>query len=77
MFTKNVFQIAAAIVSLVFIGTAAAGRAQSNGATVNEVDCPGFSGAKKRSINDGLTCYDVKGFSAGNHEIDCTLIVPD
>jgi len=59
--------------SIVVAANAFAGGAQSNDPTVMDIDCPGYDGS---SINDGLACYNVKGWSKGNHEIDCTVIVP-
>lgn len=51
-----------------------AGGAQNHNATVVLVDCPGFDDG---TINNDLKCYSVKGWSKGNHELDCTVIVPD
>ena len=51
-----------------------AGGAQNHDATFTGVACPGFDDG---AINDGLSCYSVTGWSKGNHELDCTVIVPD
>jgi dienelactone hydrolase len=54
--------------------TVFAGGAQNHDATVTGVTCPGFDDG---TINDGLSCYSVTGWSKGNHELNCTVIVPD
>lgn len=52
---------------------AQAGGAKNKLATMTAVDCPGDPGA---DINQGLVCYRVVGWSQGNHELNCTVIVP-
>lgn len=52
----------------------AGGAQNGKGASFEEIDCPGYSG---EGVNEGLTCYSVQGTSRGNHELDCTIIVPD
>ena len=37
------------------------------------ITCPGHDDG---TINDGLICHSVKGWSKGNHELDCTIVVP-
>jgi dienelactone hydrolase len=63
-------------VLLVAIPAAAiAGGAQNGkGASFDPIDCPGYAG---EGVNDGLSCFSVKGTSQGNHELDCTVIIPD
>lgn len=53
---------------------AQAGGANNKAASMTAVECPGDPGG---NINDGLNCYRVKGWSQGNHELNCTVIVPD
>lgn len=67
------------VICISFASDALAGGARSNDPTVSEIVCPGFdnSPGTPESINAGLTCYSVVGWSNGNHEIDCTVIVPD
>lgn len=51
-----------------------AGGAQNHNATFDPIiPCPGFDDG---AINAGLDCYSVKGWSKGNHELDCTIIIP-
>ena len=54
--------------------TLAGGAQNGKGASFGVIDCPGYSG---EGVNEGLTCYSVQGTSQGNHELDCTIIVPD
>ena len=63
-----------ALLSVFYFTHAVAGGAQSNDATLTPINCPGGSAD---GANDGLSCYSVKGWSQGNHEIDCTVIVPE
>ena len=53
---------------------AQAGGAQNKDATVTAIECPGDPGD---GINEGLDCYRVEGWSQGNHELNCTVIVPE
>ena len=54
---------------------AVAGGAQNGkGASFDAIECPGYGG---EGVNDGLSCFSVKGTSQGNHELDCTVIIPD
>jgi hypothetical protein len=50
--------------------------AQNQNITVTPIDCPP-SEQLGDPINNGLACHSVKGWAKGNHEIDCTVIVPD
>jgi dienelactone hydrolase len=52
----------------------AGGAQNSNAASFVAIDCPGYDG---EGVNDGLSCFSVKGWSQGNHELDCTVIIPD
>jgi dienelactone hydrolase len=52
----------------------AGGAQNSNAASFDAIDCPGYDG---EGVNDGLSCFSVKGWSQGNHELDCTVIIPD
>ena len=54
--------------------TFAGGAQNGKGASFEFVDCPGYGG---EGVNEGLNCYSVQGTSQGNHELDCTIIVPD
>ncbi|MGI9316536.1 MAG: alpha/beta hydrolase family protein [bacterium] len=67
------------ILSLILAINAYAGGARSNAPIVEPIDCPGFdnSPGNPGSINAGLSCYSVTGWSKGNHEVNCTIIVPD
>lgn len=47
--------------------------ANNHDATIESIACPGHDDG---SVNEGLQCYSVKGWSKGNHELDCTIIVP-
>ena len=60
---------------IILPATALAGGAQSGkAASFDAIDCPGYAG---EGVNDGLSCFSVKGSSQGNHELDCTIIIPD
>jgi len=50
-----------------------AGGAKNHTATVTGVDCPGDDSG---TINAGLDCYSVQGWSQGNHELNCTIVLP-
>jgi hypothetical protein len=77
MNTKQFALLPVAVFSILFGSNAFSGGAQSNDATVTVLkNCPPEEQVED-SINDGLTCYSVNGWSKGNHEIDCTVIVPD
>ena len=67
------------IISIFLTSNVLAGGAQSNAPKVSSISCPGFDNSPGNPdlINEGLTCYSVEGWSKGNHEIDCTIIVPD
>lgn len=61
---------------LIILPTAAftGGAQNSNAVSFDAIDCPGYDG---EGVNDGLSCFSVKGWSQGNHELDCTVIIPD
>ena len=50
------------------------GGAKNHNATYSEPHpCPG---SEIDGINAGLECRSLKGWSQGNHELDCTIIIP-
>ena len=69
------------IVAMLFTGVASnvsAGGAQKQVTITPEpIFCPGDSIDNSDDINEGLNCYSVTGWSKGNHEINCTVIVPE
>ena len=54
--------------------TFAGGAKNGNAASFEPIDCPGYG---EEGVNNGLSCYSVTGSSKGNHELDCTIIIPD
>jgi dienelactone hydrolase len=61
---------------LIILPVAAFGGGAQNGNAVSfdAIDCPGYDG---EDVNEDLSCYSVKGWSKGNHELNCTVIIPD
>jgi dienelactone hydrolase len=61
------------------VANAYAGGAENHNAVVERLEvCPGYPGDTTRGdFNKGLTCYSVTGWSKGNRELNCTVIVPD
>ena len=72
--TSFIYPILLGLLIILPAAAFAGGAQNSNAASFVAIDCPGYG---EEGVNDGLSCFSVKGWSQGNHELDCTVIIPD